>query len=533
MQSLETSKVESWLSWFFKGVLIVVALVLFGRMFELQIIKGAYYRDLSESNRIRRVPITAPRGKIFARGGEVLVDNQLVTKVVIFDPENGFEKKLASEDTLQEDRFEEWKRSYPIGEQFAHVSGYINEVNESEVGKVDPQCPDRGPRTLGSFIGRGGLEQYYDCTLRGVDGEELVEVNTFGAKERQIGRKPPQSGSDVHTTIDYKLQKKLSEVMADKVGAAIITDPQGEVLALHSAPSFDPNNFDPKYLTDENLPLFNRAIGGTYHPGSIFKMVSSAAALENKIIDKDFTYNDTGFITAAGGDFTYRNWYHTQYGGVEGSIDLARALARSTDTFFYEIGAKTGIDELVEWSKAFGLGELTNIDMPGEVEGLVPSPAWKKAVKGERWFLGNTYHYSIGQGDLALTPVETHRIAAVIASNGKLCDLRINIGKDENCRNLPISKENIEYIKEGMVGACSPGGTAYPFFDLSPSIACKTGTAETGLDDDTHAWFTFFAPAEEPEIVMTILIEKGGEGSKDAAPIAKEIFDFWNRERNP
>ena len=288
MQSFESSKVESWLAWFFKGVLIVVFLILFGRMFELQVIKGAYYRDLSESNRIRRVPITAPRGKVFARGGEVLIDNKEVIKVVTFNPESGFEKQPASPETPIEDQFKEWERNYNLGEQFAHVSGYLSEVNEEEVNKVDPECPERGSRTIGSFIGRGGLEQYYDCILRGIDGEELVEVNTFGEKVRQIGRKPAEPGKDIHTSIDYRMQKKLAEIMSGIKGAALVTDTHGKVLALFSSPSYDPNNSLTEALTDENLPLFNRVIGGTYHPGSIFKIVSSAAALQNGVVDRDF-----------------------------------------------------------------------------------------------------------------------------------------------------------------------------------------------------------------------------------------------------
>jgi len=533
MQSFESSRVESWLAWFFKGLLICVCLFILARLFELQVIKGAYYRDLSESNRIRRVPITAPRGIIFARGGEVLVGNKEVTMTVKFDPEEGFDKLPVYNETPDGEKFQEWNRTYLLGQDFAHVSGYLGEVNEDEVGKVDPECLHKGPRTIGSFIGRGGLEQYYDCLLRGTDGEEIVEVNTFGIKERQIGRKPPEAGQDIHTTIDYKLQKKLAELMKDKKGAALVTDTKGEVLALVSSPSFDPNKSISEYLTDDSLPLFDRAIGGTYQPGSIFKIVTSAAALENQIIDRDYRYIDTGFISADNGNFLYRNWYYTQYGGTEGSIDLAKAIARSTDTFFYEVGAKTGVDELEEWSKNFGLGGLTNIDLPNEKAGLVPSPAWKKAVIGERWFLGNTYHYAIGQGDLALTPAEVHRIAMAIASNGKLCDLHINSDKDGNCKNIGITQAHLDYIREGMVAVCADGGTAFTFFDFQPQAACKTGTAQTGGEDETHAWFTVFTPAEKPELVITVLIEKGGEGSKDASPIARELLDFWNRERNP
>lgn len=532
MQSLEQSKIESWLSWFFKGLLVLVGMVFFGRLFELQVIKGEYYRDMSDNNRVRRVAITAPRGKIYARGGEVLVDNTEVTKTVKFDPKSGYEKIDATDESAETDKFNEWKREYKLGWQFAHVAGYLGEVNENEVGKVDPNCQEKGPRTLGSLIGRSGLEQYYDCLLKGTDGEELVEVNTFGEKIRLIGRKSPVEGQDLHTTIDAGLQKKLAEIMKDYKGAAIATDASGEVLAMFSSPSYDPNNLS-EAVKNPDQPLFNRVISGTYHPGSVFKMVSATAFLENDVVDRSFMYNDTGIIFEGNGEYSYRNWYYTQYGGTEGEIDLATALARSTDTFFYEMGAKTGIKEMVRWSKEFGLGELTNIDLPGEVVGLVPSPEWKMAVKGERWFLGNTYHYSIGQGDLSLTPSEAHRIAVVIANGGKLCDLQLNIDKDSNCKDLGIKPDHVEYIKQGMIGACAEGGTAFPFFDFTPQVACKTGTAQTNEEDKTHAWFTVFAPADNPQIVFTVLVEKGGEGSKDAAPLARELFDYWNREQNP
>jgi penicillin-binding protein 2 len=531
MQSLTSSRSQSWLLWFYKGLIVLGLLILVTRLIELQIIKGAYYHALAEDNRIRRVSVPAPRGKILARGGEVLVTNKELKLAINFSPESGYEKKPATDQTPQEEIIIEWQRSYELGPRFGHLSGYLGEVNQEEVGKVDPNCPEKGPRLLASLIGRSGLEEYYNCLLSGIDGEELVEVDSLGNKIRTIGRKKPLPGTDLHTTIDLGLQKVISSRLKDKRGAIIVSDTKGEILALYSSPSYDPNIFidtSPQkaktiqeLFSDSTLPLFNRAI---------FKPVTAVAALEEGAIDKDYLYEDTGSIKV--NEFEYTNWYFTQYGGVEGLINLERALARSTDTFFYKVGELLGAENLANWAIKFGLDQPTGIDLPGEVAGLVPTPQWKKAVKGERWFLGNTYHMAIGQGDLSITPIEANQIPSIIASGGKLCQPHLVTNRDQDyCRDLNINQETIDTVKKGMISVCAPGGTAFPFFDFSPSVACKTGTAETSDEEKTHAWFTVFAPAESPEIILTVLIEEGGEGSADAGPIAREIFDYWFHNR--
>lgn len=540
MQSLISSKTQSWLVWFYKGLIVLGILILFTRLIELQIIKGAYYRNLAEGNRIRRVPIPAPRGKILARGGEVLVGNQEQKITLNFHSQSGFEKNPASPDTPPEDVVTEWQRFYELGARFGHVSGYLGEVNPQEVNKVDPNCPEKGPRLLGNFVGRTGLEEYYDCKLRGIDGEELIEVDTLGNKVRTIGRKNSLPGNNLQTTIDYNLQKVVSSRLKDKKGSVIITDPKGEILALYSSPSFDPNLFvNPSpaqakslqaLFNDPSLPLFNRAVSGVYQPGSIFKPVTAVAALEEHAIDANYLYDDTGVITV--NDFSYTNWYFTQHGRVEGQLNLAKAIARSTDTFFYKIGELVGVEKLSHWAENFSLGKPTGVDLPGEASGLVPSPRWKKAVKGEAWFLGNTYHFAIGQGDLSITPLEAGLIPMTIASSGQLCRPHlVNDPAQNYCHDLGISSQTLETIKIGMAAACSTGGTAYPFFNFQPPVACKTGTAEISDDEDTHAWFTVFAPLNFPEIVVTVFLEKGGEGSKEAAPVALEILDYWFHNR--
>jgi penicillin-binding protein 2 len=535
METLSAAKIQSWLSWFLRGLLILGFLILLGRLTELQIIKGDYFRDLSEGNRIRRVPITAPRGRILARGGEILVDNIEVKRRVVFSPQKGYEKLDDIGQAADDEIITEYEREYSLGEAFAHASGYLGEVNEDEVGKINPQCPEKGTRSSGALVGRSGLEHEYDCVLSGIDGEELVEVDTSGVKIRVLGRKEAVPGEDIRTSIHLGLQKKIAEEMKGSKGAVVATDAKGQVLALYSSPSFDPNLFLNKNASDEisalinnqDLPFFNRAIGGQYHPGSVFKPLVAIAALQEKKIDEDYKYEDTGqiVIDTLYGKFTYSNWYFTQYGGKEGEISLVRALARSTDTFFYKLGEMVGIDKLNLWADKFGLSERTGVDLPGEITGLVPSPEWKQKVKGEDWFLGNTYHVSIGQGDLSLTPIEVNTAFGVIASGGELCSPRI-VG-EPFCKKLDITRENLSLVKQGMEEACVAGGTGYTFFDFTPKVACKTGTAETNEDGKTHAWFVVFAPADFPEILLTTLVEGGGEGSRVAGPIAREIFDYW------
>jgi penicillin-binding protein 2 len=557
MESYSSAKKESWLSWFLKGVFFVGFLILITRLFELQIVKGSYFRNLSEGNRIRRVPIVAPRGKILARGGEVLVGNKEVERKVIFDPVEGFKKLDDLSKSNEGESILEWVRSYELGKKFAHVSGYLGEVNESEVGKVNPMCQEKGPRALGSVTGRTGLEEAYECSLLGIDGEELVEVDSLGIKVRTLGKKDPIPGDDIKTTIDFGLQKKVSEIFDGIKGAVIVTDSNGEVLALYSSPSYDPNIFVNsesddnviQVLEDENLPFFNRVIGGAFHPGSVFKPVVAVAALEESAIDDNYTYDDPGVITISTpyGIFSYSNWYYSQYGGKEGEIDLIRAITRSTDTFFYNLGELLGIDKLDKWAYKFGLGETTGIDLPGEISGLVPSPDWKEKYRGERWFLGNTYHMSIGQGDIALTPLEINQAISSIATGGIYCKPYIVLDVEElgidkfqmtnsECKDLGIDKKTIDLVKEGMKGACSYGGTGFTFFDFTEksgkTVACKTGTAETEEEEKTHAWFTVFAPVDDPEIITTVLVEKGGEGAYVAGPIAREIFDYWFGREN-
>jgi penicillin-binding protein 2 len=217
---------------------------------------------------------------------------------------------------------------------------------------------------------------------------------------------------------------------------------------------------------------------------------------------------------------------------TEGTIGLARAIARSTDTFFYKIGEMVGPDNIAKWAETFGLNKQTEIDIPGETKGLIPSPDWKKETLKENWFLGDTYHMAIGQGYVALTPVELNTFITSIAANGNLCKPRFNQEIPAVCKKIGVSQDNLNLVKDGMKQACAQGGTAQTFFNFPDTyggteVACKTGTAEVEIDGKPHAWFTFFAPIEKPEIVMTVLVERGGQGSSVAGPIARKIADFY------
>lgn len=520
--------------------MIVLFLILFAKLVEVQIIKGNYYRALSAENRIRRVTIPAPRGRILARGGEVLAGNTEIKKRVIFADKEGFILSEDLTDAIPDEIVTDYKRYYPLGDKFSHALGYLAKAGDSEVGKINPNCSENGPISSDAMIGKTGLEESYDCLLTGTPGEKVIEVDAAGKEIRILGKKDPIPGRDLQTSIDYGLQIEVANNMAQngKSGAAIVTDTNGQILAFYSYPSFDPNIFINKGNSDQissllnnpNLPFFDRVIGGTFHPGSVFKPLVSLAALQEGAIDKDFTYNDQGVITI--NNYSYRNWYFTEYGRTEGPIGLVKATARSTDTFFYTIGQMVGPDAIAKWAGFFGLDATTGIDISGEVKGLIPTPDWKKENIKESWFLGDTYNMSIGQGYVAVTPIEINAYITSISSDGNLCRPTFNLNKKQDCREIDVSQKNLDLVKEGMENACLSGGTAFTFFDFADrysgiSVACKTGTAEVSMDGDPHAWFTFFAPSDKPQIVATVLIEKGGQGSSVAGPIARKIADYY------
>ena len=475
---------------------------------------------------------------------------------------------------LEKDYFRKYLEPYVT----THVLGYLTEINGEEL--TNPFYAYQGYQA-GDRMGRMGLEETLEKNLRGVDGRELIEVDAQGKKVRTLGQVEPVPGQNFTLTIDADLQKQAFMALGENSGGVVVTRPKsGEVLALVSTPGFDANRFHLglsqgeylKLVESPDKPLLNRVIAGVYPPGSTFKIIAAVGALAEKKIDKNTVFEDTGVLTV--GNFSFGNWYYRQYGKKEGMVDVLKAIARSNDIFFYKLGEALGIEAMASWGKKFGLGKKTGIELSGEAEGLMPDPIWRQKLTGQKWYLGDTYNVGIGQGDMLTTPLQVNLWTNAIAGGGILCKPTLiksqnpNLN-DQNCRDLSIKKETIDLVTEGMRRACYRGddiayqGTGWPFFDFTVvketlsegggkavrqtvPVACKTGTAETSdKTDKTHAWFTAFAPlpAEalakagtitnvptitgEPEIVVTVLVELGGEGSSVAGPIAKKIMEEW------
>ena len=532
--------------YFFYGLLIISFLFLLARLFELQIIFGNKNRGLAEGNRIKKEILPAPRGMIYDRNGKELVRNVPIYRRKARASECLDKKEecfvlIPREEALKMEARGETEnlrmdigRQYLYGEVLAHVLGYLGEANENEVKENKFKA--------GDLVGRMGVEEQYNELLKGKEGGEVFEVDAQGRKIRQIGKTEAIPGQDLHLSLDVDLSQRAYESLGDKPGAVVATDAlNSQILVFVSSPSFDPNLFSTDFtpeknqqireiLTSPEQPFFNRASGGVYPPGSTFKLIVATAGIQEGKIDEGTVWNDTGEIKV--GEYSYKNWYFTQYGRTEGEVNVVKALKRSTDTFFYKAGEWIGPIALTKWAKNFGLGQKTGLDLPGEVSGLVPNPEVKNK-SGERWYLGNTYHLAIGQGDLLTTPLQVNMMTEAIANNGRLCQPEIKNrsfdGKNikAKCQDLKLGLTTLRLVKEGMKEVCSTGGTAYPFFDFLPQVAGKTGTAQFADKEKTHAWFTAFAPLDKPEIIVTAIIEGGGEGSAEAAPVVKKVMEAY------
>jgi penicillin-binding protein 2 len=497
--------------------------ILVSRLFQLTVVKGVYYRSLSEDNRIREIIIEPERGKIIDRKGFVLVDNQPADV-------NGSGNRLIS------------PRYYHDGETYGHVVGYRQLADETDV--KDDDCFTK--ITSGDKVGKKGIEKIYECALRGRHGSKLVEVDAHGTYVRTINVIPPENGSTIQLALDETLQKKAYEVIKEKQAVIVGLKPKtGEVLVMASSPSFNPQAFEDNisseiksYFTDKNKPMFNRALEGTYPPGSTFKIVMAAGALEDKTIDDKTVYEDTGTLIA--GAQSFGNWYYLEYGKKEGEVNVVKALQRSNDIFFYQIGGKMGPVAVKSWAEKFGYGNKTGTGLD-ESAGTLPSPFWKEDVLKEQWYTGDTYNMAIGQGYILATPMQVALSTSVIANDGEICKPKLIKNSSDvssECQKLSISKTTLDILKEGMVKACAPGGTGWPLFHFGVkndknqlteiTTACKTGTAEShGGNEKPYAWFTVYAPAKDPEIILTAMVENAGQGSDEAGPLARDILKIF------
>ena len=399
-----------------------------------------------------------------------------------------------------------------------------------------------------------GVEYFWEADLKGINGKKQIEVDALGKEKKIINQEKGEDGHNLVLSIDIELQKKLEEVMADslselktKKGSAIVMDPNnGEILALVSLPAYDNNVFARGITADEygelinnpDKPLFNRTVSGEYPSGSTIKPVIAAAALEEGIINENTTFLSVGGISI--GQWFFPDWK----AGGHGRTSVRKAIAESVNTFFYYIGGGhqdfrgLGVDRIVEYGKLFGLGAQTGIDLAGESGGFLPSKKWKEETKGERWYIGDTYHLAIGQGDILVTPLQVAMFTGVFANSGKLYrphlvkevlsgdDRLIRKIETEPVRDNFINDYNLQVVREGMRQTVTRG-SARSLSDLPVAAAGKTGTAQWSSKRENHAWFTGFAPYDNPEIVITVLIEEGGEGSSVAVPIAKEVMEWY------
>ncbi|QQS60000.1 penicillin-binding protein 2 [Candidatus Falkowbacteria bacterium] len=431
---------------------------------------------------------------------------------------------------------------------FSHILGYTGKISEKELKK------DSKDYTQIDYIGKSGLEKTWEKELRGKPGVKQIEVTALGKEKSVVSELTSIPGNDLILSIDANIQKKLEEILSDNLkklnrqkGVGIIMNPQnGEIIALVSLPTFDVNVFARGITIEEyqsleqsiDKPLFNRAVSGEYPSGSTIKPIIAAAALQEKIISSDTSFLSTGGLQV--GQWSFPDWK----AGGHGVSNVRKAIAESVNTFFYYIGGGhndfqgLGIDKMVVYLKKFLLGQTLGIDLPNEASGFVPTKAWKEEVKKEKWYIGDTYHVAIGQGDLITTPLQVSAYTSYFANGSTLFQphlvkevrspdghLVTHISPKPLAENI-VSPEVVRIVREGMKET-TISGSARSLSVLPVSSAGKTGTAQWSSKKDPHAWFTGFAPFENPELVITILVEEGKEGSVAATPVAREFLQWY------
>ena len=575
---------------------IFIAVFIFGalisRMAYLQIIHGVDFLKQAENNRISLLPIRAPRGLFYDRNGEVLVSNRpgfTVSVIPLTGPisddvlnklanilkmkPDEIKKKISQQDNplmpvrIKSDvdtdtitKLEEQKNDLPgvkieteavrnfiFNELGAHMFGYVSEISDTELEKKQSE----GYKT-GDIIGKSGLEKVYDQELRGENGGEQVEVDVNGQAVQMLGKKEAIPGNDLVLTIDGKIQKAAEKAIDDrlrylqmrlgnpnaKAAAAVVMNPQtGEILALVSRPTFNPNLFnggistkDWKEINDNPFnPMQNRTINAEYPPGSAFKIVTGSAALETGKITPEEKILDTGthWIIPKG----------NAHGAALGWIDFNTALVKSDNVFFYELGNRLGIDLLEKWARMFGLGAPTGVNLPNESEGLVANRTYKEKVYEEEWYLSETFDAAIGQGFQLATPIQMASVISQIANGGhryrpylvsKIVTpngATIKSFAPEELSTVPLSDKTLTTIRKALREVASPTGTAGYIFEGFPiPIAAKTSTAENPHGDD-HGWFVAYGPYDNPTIAVAVIVEQGGYGSDSAAPIVRKIME--------
>ncbi|MFK7606723.1 MULTISPECIES: penicillin-binding protein 2 [unclassified Pseudomonas] len=581
------------------ALVLAISCALVGRMYFLQVTEFAYNSTVSENNRVHVLPIPPERGFIYDRNGVLLADNQPSFNMTITRERAGDTAKvldtvisilhLPEDDravfakamkqarhpfdpsTLLYELSEEqiallavnqyrlpgidvdaqFVRHYPQGDHFAHSVGYVGRINEKEAKQLDP-TQYRGTQS----IGKTGIERFYEPQLHGTVGFEEVETNAQGRVMRVLRHTDAVAGKNIVLSLDIKLQEAAEEALGDRRGSIIALDPKtGEVLAMVSKPSFDPNLFvtgisskDYSGLRDSiDKPLFNRALRGLYAPGSTIKPEVAIAGLDSGVISASTRVFDPGYFQLPNVDHKYRNWNHSG----DGWVDLNAAIMRSNDTYFYDLASKLGIDRMHDYMSMFGIGQKVSLDMFEESSGLMPSRDWKRSTRRQAWFPGETVILGIGQGYMQVTPLQLAQATALIANKGvwNRPHLARTIDGTPPVDEHPIANivlhdpKEWEQVNHAMqlvmhdprgIARASASGAQYRIAGKSGTaqvVAIKQGerynrlkTAERNRD---NALFVGFAPAEDPQIVISVMIENGEAGGRVAGPVVRKVMDAW------
>jgi penicillin-binding protein 2 len=567
-------------------------IVLLLRAWYLQVIEGERFVTLSESNRIRSIPQRDIRGQILDRHGKVLVDNRISFTLSVLPEETPkldlliprlkdqlpirweeVEPKLKQPyayRTIQllkdltreqvayvaEHRWDlpgifldvEHVRHYKHRELGAHSLGYIGEINEEQL---------KGARVhgyrMGDYIGQAGVEKSYELPLRGVKGAREVEVDALGRELQLVQEREPSPGMNLVLTLDLGLQQLVEEEMTGQAGSVVVMDPRnGEILAMVSKPSYDPNMFVNgislinwmRLLKDPRKPLQNRALQAQYPPGSTYKIIMAVAGLEEGIINPKTTVNCGGLFPF--GNRVFKDWKR----GGHGPVNVHSALVQSCDIFFYTLGHRLGIDTIARYAKGFGLGMPTGYDPVHEKSGLVPSTAWKRQARGEPWYPGETISASIGQGYNLVTPLQLLNVMSAVANGGvrykprivkRLETLEGKVVQEfepQRLGEIPARPETLRLVQQALWGVVNePRGTGWRARHEQVSIGGKTGTVQVISNSPKgdklperfrdHGWFVAFAPVENPQLAIVVLGEHGGRGGSTYAPIARKIVEHY------
>jgi penicillin-binding protein 2 len=574
----------------------VLFLVLAFFYWKTQVLDHKKYWKLSEKNRIREAVIPAPRGLITDRQGIILVKNigsfktslvrenttdlersygvisrllglpleELKKRVAKYSAMPPFKplplkENLSLEEVAQVDarRLEmpellietEPKRQYPFGSFAVHALGYLQEISTGEL-----RSQRHRDRRLGDLIGKMGLEAEYEPFLKGRNGRTMEVVDNLGRKQGELEKTEPQTSPSLQLNLDFDLQKEAESLLEGKEGAIVVLDPgTGDVLAMASYPTFEPNKFISRFTPEEwqtvvrdpATPLENRVIRGLYSPGSIFKLTMSLAALNLDVITEQTRFFCGGEVTFYGEQFSC--WA----AGGHGSLDLTSAIRESCNIYFYNLGKRIRIEDIARHAQWYGFGQLTGIDLPGEKEGLVPSPEWKKMRRKATWYPGETISVAIGQGPLLVTPLQVAAHTAFIANRGRkivphllnsATPLRREFSSPEGTDFLlrtGLRRTAFDKVIKGMWESVNREGTGKAAVIEGFDVCGKTGSTQTisaktaerlaqrKIEVKTHSWFTGFAPKDKPEVVVTVLVEYGGGGGATAAPLARQLFQLY------